>query len=314
MIGQTAQNVTFELAFWFFAFSFRFFPRNGYLIVTCDRNVENVGHEKKRENHNRATFIGFDLRAKMAGMITVSFEGKRVGLSREDLNISELERIYQLDSPGAHLKIKSGAGFQNIWPDRAGKFVVPPNCFSAIVVAMPQRQENEQENACIPDYTGGIGRGGNQRGNSAATFFRPGSFNERFEPSGSVSSLHVMSRGRSRFFPQSGIAGMGSRPVPAVWGAKGKKRKSTESKSFRLTFVDGDGNFEDMWEIPIDLGQLQDMHGQYTVLHVVGEIERQLNEEDTRLVVTDIKGKPIRDMASTRGEIFVSRFHQLDCK
>ena len=56
------------------------------------------------------------------------------------------------------------------------------------------------------------------------------------------------------------------------------------------------------------------MHGQYTVLHVVGEIERQLNEEDTRLVVTDIKGKPIRDMASTRGEIFVSRFHQLDCK
>lgn len=102
MIGQTAQNVTFELAFWFFAFSFRFFPRNGYLIVTCDRNVENVGHEKKRENHNRATFIGFDLRAKMAGMITVSFEGKRVGLSREDLNISELERIYQLDSPGAH--------------------------------------------------------------------------------------------------------------------------------------------------------------------------------------------------------------------
>ena len=200
-----------------------------------------------------ARFIGFDLRAKMAGMITVSFEGKRVGLSREDLNISELERIYQLDSPGAHLKIKSGAGFQNIWPDRAGKFVVPPNCFSAIVVAMPQRQENEQENACIPDYTGGIGRGGNQRGNSAATFFRPGSFNERFEPSGSVSSLHVMSRGRSRFFPQSGIAGMGSRPVPAVWGAKGKKRKSTESKSFRLTFVDGDailkicGKFQSTW-------------------------------------------------------------------
>ena len=107
---------------------------------------------------------------------------------------------------------------------------------------------------------------------------------------------------------------MGSRPVPTVWGAKGKKHKSTESKSFRLTFVDGDGYFEDMWEIPIDLGQLEDMHGQYTVLHVVGEIERQLNEKDTRLVVTDIKGKPIRDMASTRGEIFVFRFHQLDCK
>ena len=63
-----------------------------------------------------ARLIGFDLRAKMAGMITVSFEGKRVGLSRKDLNISELERIYQLDSPDAHLKVKSGAGFQNIWP------------------------------------------------------------------------------------------------------------------------------------------------------------------------------------------------------
>ena len=67
-----------------------------------------------------------------------------------------------------------------------------------------------------------------------------------------------------------------------------------------------------MWEIPIDLSELQDMHGQYTVLHV-GEIERQLNEEDTKLVVTDIKGKPIRDMPSTRGEIFVLRFHQVDC-
>ena len=69
-----------------------------------------------------------------------------------------------------------------------------------------------------------------------------------------------------------------------------------------------------MWEIPIDLGQLQDMHGQYTVLHVVGETERQLNEEDTRLVVTNIKGRQIRDMPSTRGEIFVFRFHQLACK
>ena len=74
---------------------------------------------------------------------------------------------------------------------------------------------------------------GNRRGNSAATFFSPAFFNERFEPSTSASSFHVMSRGRSKFFPQSG---MGSRPAPAVWGGKGKKRKSVESKSFRLTF------------------------------------------------------------------------------
>ena len=130
--------------------------------------------------------------SKMAGMITVSFEGKRVGLSREDLTISEIERIYQIDSPGAHLKVKSGAGFENIWPDRAGKFTVPPNCFSAIVVAM-HRQENEQENTCMPNYSGGTGSMGNRRGNSAATFFSPAFFNERFEPSnfGVQFSRHV---------------------------------------------------------------------------------------------------------------------------
>ena len=243
----------------------------------------------------------------MAGMITVSFEGKRVGLSREDLTISEIERIYQIDSPGAHLKVKSGAGFENIWPDRVGKFTVPPICSSAIVVAM-HRQENEQENTCMPNYSGGTGSMGNRRGNSAATFFSPAFFNERFEPSTSASSFHVMSRGRSKFFPQSGL---GSRPAPAVWGGKGKKRKSVESKSFRLTFVDGDGIFKDMWEIPIDLSQLQEMHGQYTVLHVVAEIERQLSE-DAKLVVTDIKGNPIRDMPSTRGETLVSSYTFLE--
>ena len=78
------------------------------------------------------------------------------------------------------------------------------------------------------------------------------------------------------------------------------------------TFVDGDGIFEDMWEIPIDLSQLQEMHGQYTVLHVVAEIERQLSEEDAKLVVTDIKGNPIRDMPSTRGETLVSSYRFLE--
>ena len=48
-----------------------------------------------------------------------------------------------------------------------------------------------------------------------------------------------MSCHESDFFPQSWFAGMGSRPVPAVWGAKGKTCRSTESKSYRLTFVDG---------------------------------------------------------------------------
>ena len=38
----------------------------------------------------------------------------------------------------------------------------------------------------------------------------------------------------------------------------------------------------------------------YTVVHVA-EIERHLGEEDTKLVVTDMKGNPIRDMPATRG-------------
>ena len=33
----------------------------------------------------------------------------------------------------------------------------------------------------------------------------------------------------------------------------------------------------------------------------MAEIERQLGEEDTKLVITDIKGNPIRDMPGTRG-------------
>ena len=44
---------------------------------------------RKSGKITRERFIGFDLRAKMAGMMTVSFEGKRVGLSRKDLNILE---------------------------------------------------------------------------------------------------------------------------------------------------------------------------------------------------------------------------------
>ena len=74
-----------------------------------------------------------------------------------------------------------------------------------------------------------------------------------------------------------------------------------ETKSFRLTFVDGDDNFEDMWEIPIDLSQLQESHGLYTVVHVITEIERQLGGGDTKLVATDIKGNRIRDIPATRG-------------
>ena len=132
-----------------FAFSFKFFPRNGYFIVTWQKLGKRLV-KRKSGKISTERFIAFDRWVKMAGMLTVCFEGKRVGLTTDGLNLSELERIYQLaiDSPGVHLKIKSGAGFQNIWPDRAGKFDVPPNCFSAIAVTMPQPQENEQAKNC----------------------------------------------------------------------------------------------------------------------------------------------------------------------
>ena len=150
LIGQTGQNMTFEFRILvIFAFSFKFFPRNGYFIVTWQKLGKRLV-KRKSGKISTERFITFDRWVKMTGMLTVCFEGKRVGLSTDGLNLSELERIYQLaiDSPGVHLKIKSGAGFQNIWPDRAGKFDVPPNCFSAIAVAMPQPQENEQAKNC----------------------------------------------------------------------------------------------------------------------------------------------------------------------
>ena len=246
--------------------------------------------------------ISVHISAKMASnLITVSFEGKRIGLMKEDLTLTELEMIFPVDPPGAHLKVKTSAGHQNIWPDRSGKFNVPPGCGSAILVAM--HRQDEQESTFMPssENPGGLSVGirGARRGNSATAFFSPPCFNEH---SSSVSSFQVMSRGRSKSFSSSRLqGGIGSRPAPALWGGKGKKRKAVETKSFRLTFVDGDGNFEDIWEISIDLSQLQESHGLYTVLHVVAEIERQLGEEDTKLVITDIKGNPIRDMPGTRG-------------
>ena len=85
-------------------------------------------------------------------MITVSFEGKRIGLMKEDLTLRELEMVFPLDPPGAHLKVKTSAGYQNIWLDSSGKFNVPPDCGSAILVAM--HREDEQERNFMPSSDG----------------------------------------------------------------------------------------------------------------------------------------------------------------
>ena len=120
-----------------------------------------------------------------------------------------------------------------------------------------------------------------------------------------VFSFHVMARGQKSALASRGH-GLGSRPVPSTYsmgqGKGAKKRKSIDTKSFRLTYVNDDGGFEDMWDILIDLSQLQHNFGLYTVQQVVAEVENQLVEENARLVITDIKGNPIRDMAATRGK------------
>ena len=89
-------------------------------------------------------------------MITVSFEGKRIGLMKEDLTLRELEMIFPLDPPGTQLKVKTSAGYENIWPDSSGKFNVPPDCGSTILVAM--HREDEQERNFMPssENLGGI--------------------------------------------------------------------------------------------------------------------------------------------------------------
>ena len=96
---------------------------------------------------------------------------------------------------------------------------------------------------------------------------------------GSVrNSLQVMARGYSR------VPAFGFRPVPSMLcGKTAKKRKSTETKSFRLTYVSDDNSFEDIWEIPIDLTKLQDTYGTHTLLNVVSEVENKLK------IITDIK-------------------------
>ena len=60
---------------------------------------------------------------------------------------------------------------------------------------------------------------------------------------------------------------------------------------------------QDLWDIPIDLSRLQQLHGLYSVFDITRAVEQQLGETDSdaKVVVTDIKGNPIKDMVTTRG-------------
>lgn len=77
-----------------------------------------------------------------------------------------------------------------------------------------------------------------------------------------------------------------------------------ETKSFRLTFFDIEANFmQDMWGIPIDLTRLAELYGMFSAFDITQELENQLGEADpdAKVVVTDIKGNPVKDMVTTRG-------------
>lgn len=235
----------------------------------------------------------------MSAYLTISFEGRRVGLVKEDLSLTELRNFFDIDEAGAHLKVKMGSCFQNVWPDIDGRFSLPADCLSAILVAMRREEVSTAPTFGTRDSGSSTASASTQlrlpfarRGNSAAmsALFTGGGANNS-------SSFQVMARGRSK------LPGLGSRPVPSMFGGKGKKRKSAETKSFRLTYVNvSDNQLEDMWEIPIDLNHLQEMYGMYTLFNVVMEVENQLCEPDAKLVITDIKGNPVRDMSTTRGK------------
>lgn len=232
-------------------------------------------------------------------MVNVSFEGRRVSLLKYDVTIFALEKFFGIEKAGAHLKAKkegsSSCPYENIYPRSNGSFCIPNGCCSLILVAMKNEDaegfsSSVHTNRTLASELLCFGR----RGNSAIP-----------STSSAISSLEVMSRARAPLVGAVGDGKVGPRPVPSFWGAKGKKRKSVpETKAFRLTYINAKeaGQMEDMWEIPIDLTSLQDDHGPYTVYHVAEQVEHQLGEE-AKLVITDIKGNPIRDMSTTRGEL-----------
>ena len=54
----------------------------------------------------------------------------------------------------------------------------------------------------------------------------------------------------------------------------------------------------------ISLELVAQLHGLCTVFHIANALQAQLGEDDPdpKLLVTDIKGNPIKDMVTTRGK------------
>lgn len=245
-------------------------------------------------------------------MVKISFEGRSVHLPCTEMTTGELINFFQVERPGMHLKIKRGSAYQNIWPNENGIFKVPHDVDSAILIAVKEIRNTEEELEMVqntPTYsafsstpgsavnrynppTGAFITGHARRGNATATMHRC-----LETPLSSTSTFSNISKS------------FGSRPAPSVWnlnlkGSGKRKKLSTETKSFRLTFYDTEGNtMQDLWDIPIDLSRLQQLHGLYSVFDITRAVEQQLGETDSdaKVVVTDIKGNPIKDMVTTRG-------------
>ena len=207
---------------------------------------------------------------KMA-YVTVHFNRRKVGLVREDINVSELASIVCVTPAGAHLKVRN----KNYWPDFDGQFSLPYDCVSAVLVAMAREDHQEEHSVgtSTPSTTPNVHFG--RRANSAIKSFFGGCSSSYGGVSTASSSFHVMARGHKSALASRGH-GLGSRPVSSTFsmgqGKGAMKRKSIDTKSFRLTYVN-DGGFEDIWDIPIELSQLQHNFGLYTVQHVVAGVE-----------------------------------------
>ena len=201
-----------------------------------------------------------------------------------------------------HLKIKRGssAAYQNIWPDHNGIIKCPHDVDTALLIAVKEADRSEEQTLEIvqstPSYsaftnstpamdrhfppTGSstLSRAPARRGNATATIHR--FFFQGNQPAlaGSSSTFNSVSRS------------FGARPPPSVWtanskGMGGNKRRkvNTETKSFRLTFFDGDCNaMQDMWDVPTDLSRLTQRHGVYSVFDITRALQSQLGDQGPR--------------------------------
>ena len=78
-------------------------------------------------------------------MVKISFEGRSVHLPCTEMTTGELINFFQVERPGMHLRIKRGSAYQNIWPNENGIFKIPHDVDSAILIAVKEIRNTEEE-------------------------------------------------------------------------------------------------------------------------------------------------------------------------